>query len=502
MDAMETSSSIKVGLIPEISLVESNEQVELVSEFGRFPVAPRGTGTARAFKLLADGSSTERELAMQVLESDGIAELTRYQYAFTQCSLRCMVRYRVFDQGTPILSFQLTVPQRAFAVEYVDDSVPYQISRFAYSHREADATTIEIPLFAGKTLVHNWQASALLAMLTEKKTMPELVQAAQFLSADAVTGVLQLLKSARLLTSCDIESCDEEVNPSLCQWEFHDLLFHTRSRIGRHNQRIGATFRHLGKIPPQPLIKQQAEVTIPLPPPQKPEHEISIFEAIENRHSIRQHGNIPINVQQLSEFLFRVARIRAFWDFEIKTPEGATLDSVQLSNRPYPAGGAIYEMELYLTIHRCDGIPPGMYRYCPVDHTLVQVSDANHKTAGLLQDACMAAGIRETPQILITLASRFQRMSWKYAVISYAATLKNVGVLYQTMYLVATGMGLAACALGSGNSDLFADAAGTNYYAETSVGEFMLGSAPDKEQLPPWLNEKEMRRNDALPDFV
>jgi SagB-type dehydrogenase family enzyme len=61
---------------------------------------------------------------------------------------------------------------------------------------------------------------------------------------------------------------------------------------------------------------------------------------------------------------------------------------------------------------------------------------------------------------------------------AYAATLKNVGVLYQTMYLVATAMGLAPCALGAGNADLFAAAVGTDYYAESSVGEFMLGSAP------------------------
>jgi hypothetical protein len=39
-------------------------------------------------------------------------------------------------------------------------------------------------------------------------------------------------------------------------------------------------------------------------------------------------------------------------------------------------------------------------------------------------------------------------------------------------------MGLAPCALGGGDSDLFARAAGTDYYAETSVGEFLLGSRP------------------------
>ena len=44
------------------------------------------------------------------------------------------------------------------------------------------------------------------------------------------------------------------------------------------------------------------------------------------------------------------------------------------------------------------------------------------------------------------------------------------------MYLVATAMHLAPCALGGGNSAAFAQAAGTNEFDESSVGEFLLGS--------------------------
>jgi SagB-type dehydrogenase family enzyme len=77
---------------------------------------------------------------------------------------------------------------------------------------------------------------------------------------------------------------------------------------------------------------------------------------------------------------------------------------------------------------------------------------------------------------LIILTARFQRLMWKYQSLAYALILKHVGVLYQTMYLVATAMGLAPCAVGGGNSDLFAQATGLDYYTETSVGEFLLGS--------------------------
>jgi hypothetical protein len=44
------------------------------------------------------------------------------------------------------------------------------------------------------------------------------------------------------------------------------------------------------------------------------------------------------------------------------------------------------------------------------------------------------------------------------------------------MYLAATAMGLAPCAVGAGDSELFAQAAQTDYRVETSVGEFLLGS--------------------------
>jgi len=62
-----------------------------------------------------------------------------------------------------------------------------------------------------------------------------------------------------------------------------------------------------------------------------------------------------------------------------------------------------------------------------------------------------------------------------YHSISYSLILKEVGSLFQTMYLVATAMQLACCALGGGDSDLFSQIVQTEYVDETSVGELVLG---------------------------
>jgi SagB-type dehydrogenase family enzyme len=97
----------------------------------------------------------------------------------------------------------------------------------------------------------------------------------------------------------------------------------------------------------------------------------------------------------------------------------------------------------------------------------------------LSRDAAASTGVPEDAvQVLLILATRFARVAWKYESIAYALTLKHVGVVYQTMYLAATAMGLAPCAIGGGDADLFARAAGIDYCTETSVGEFLLGSPP------------------------
>ena len=93
----------------------------------------------------------------------------------------------------------------------------------------------------------------------------------------------------------------------------------------------------------------------------------------------------------------------------------------------------------------------------------------------LLKAAEFAMGAHAAPQILITIAARFGRISWKYSSIAYALILKDVGVLIQTLYLMATDMGLGGCAIGSTNIDLFAKMTGIEFHVEGPVGQFALG---------------------------
>ena len=111
---------------------------------------------------------------------------------------------------------------------------------------------------------------------------------------------------------------------------------------------------------------------------------------------------------------------------------------------------------------------------------LTRIRERTPDIEALLADTKVATGGTLDTQLLICITARFGRLGWPYEGIAYATTLKDVGALMQTMYLVATAMQLAPCAIGRGDSDLFAKVAGTNYYAETSVGEFILGTLPGR----------------------
>lgn len=192
---------------------------------------------------------------------------------------------------------------------------------------------------------------------------------------------------------------------------------------------------------------------------------------------MRVQGTQPLSLETLGDFLYRAARVR---ERTPATPE----TGYEHTRRPYPSGGACYDLELYLAVDRCQGLDSGLYYYEPERHCLVPRSGRTREVETLLATAATMALSTKLPQVLICLASRFQRVSWGYESVAYAVTLKNVGVLYQTLNLVATAMGLAGCGLGAGDSELFAKAAGTDYYEETTVGEFLLGSRDAEPAMP------------------
>jgi len=259
--------------------------------------------------------------------------------------------------------------------------------------------------------------------------------------------------------TCEPDAETEELR--LAQWSAHELWFHHRSsRIDG----TGGTYWAKGRF--DPLAGRHMPFdgpTVALPRPDLGRlraADPTLTVVIEDRRSVRAGDEEnPLTLDQLGEFLYRCARVR-----------GVGVDNGQeISDRPYPAGGGLHELEIYPVARSVTGLHAGLYHYDAHSHEL---------TRGAAHPAPVRALLKWSglPQVLFVVTARFGRLMWKYEGTGYALMLKHVGVLYQNMYLVATAMGLAPCAIAVGGADFFAEATGLDPMTESSVGAFTLGS--------------------------
>ncbi|MQS37887.1 SagB/ThcOx family dehydrogenase [Streptomyces katsurahamanus] len=276
----------------------------------------------------------------------------------------------------------------------------------------------------------------------------------------------------------------EDRDSALASWSAVDLLFHTRSTLGRHDADFGATYPLAERMAPAPAVKPLPDgprIVLKRPSPSGVKlTDPPLTTVVEERRSVRSFGSARLDADTLGEFLHRALRVRSLHENRHNAQEGPFTD------RPYPSGGRAFELEFYLSVRDCAGIPPGIHYYAPLEHCLVQVGDAEPGSgmSELFDEARITAGLTDLPAVVITITSRIHRLTWKYSGLAYALTLKHVGAVTQNLYLIGTAMGLAPCALGSGDIELAARATGQDWRIEPSVGGFVLGTLPQERELP------------------
>jgi SagB-type dehydrogenase family enzyme len=351
------------------------------------------------------------------------------------------------------------------------------LSRFAYLRRRGHEMILESPRAGALFRICEPKVAAALTLLTTPQTINKLRRQDGFPG----TELFALLLDCQILFRVKAASSDglraDEGDDNLVLWDFHDLLFHTHSTAGRQANPLGGLYPYADVMPPPPATRASWPGNkIDLPTPLAiPAGAISPFtELMRARHSTRGFDDAnPITLAELSHFLDGAARIQLKWQSAIdEGDEGPVID---YTTRPYPAAGSSYELELYLTVANCKGLERGFYHYDADRHALVAIEARPHDLEMQLTSAEFAMDAPGAPQILITMAARFNRISWKYSSIAYSLILKDVGVLIQTLYLMATDMGLGGCAIGSNNIDLFARMTGIEFHVEGPVGQFALG---------------------------
>ena len=400
-----------------------------------------------------DGASFERLVTIASVGADAGAAARRIAYYLerfrrarllewvARCNRDVVVTFRSLTSGFGLA--EGAPPGRAMTV-----------SRFAYARRDGADLVLESPETPCRAILTGAGTEFLRRIADERAATP------------AIDPLLDLFWRAGFLEPADGPEPDERAT-----WEFHDRLFHIASRGGRDAVPIGGTYRFQGRFPAPPAIKPPTSAeSIALPRPDATAiaaRSDRLAAIMDRRRSTRSYAETPISLEELSEFLFRVARIT-----DVFSSGGQ-----ELMARPFPSGGSIHEIEFYLAVGACRDLEPGLYYYRGVEHALERLPNTADGVRRLLADSALAMGQPGTPpQVLVVLASRLPRFAWKYQSMAYRLTLMNAGVIIQTMYLVATDMGIAGCAIGSGNTQLFAETTSLDPVSETAIGEFALGS--------------------------
>jgi SagB-type dehydrogenase family enzyme len=172
--------------------------------------------------------------------------------------------------------------------------------------------------------------------------------------------------------------------------------------------------------------------SIALPPPGD-YRGLATEEAIQRRRSVRGYSGQPMTLDEFSRLLYYT--------------DGINTERRGRRLRAAPSAGALYPIEVYPVVHRVEGLEPGLYHYAVRDHALELLRAGNLQ--GEINRHGLMQGFLGEANLVLVLTAIFQRLRWKYESRTYRYALLEAGHLGQNVYLVATSMGMGACAVGS-----------------------------------------------------
>lgn len=288
-------------------------------------------------------------------------------------------------------------------------------------------------------------------------------------SADDLVATGLPASGEELETLADLGVIDKDVvasegdGPAENYWSVLDLAVHRQSNAGGYR---AADVRARGTPPPPAFKPRSAGATTALPSATNLPG--SLQDVLEQRRSVRTYASRPMRLTELSALLYHSGRVR-----------GSARDDHlgEVVSRPFAAGGGRSELELYVVANDVEGLASGAHYYDAQRHELVLVtpSDDYQERLNRVVHAATAGMLNRDPPAVVLVTAVFARVMWKYEGIALTTIHKNTGCLFQTLYLVATALELAPCAVGGGEEAATARWLGLDPLVESQVGCFLVG---------------------------
>ncbi|MEI6207413.1 MAG: SagB/ThcOx family dehydrogenase [Desulfuromonadales bacterium] len=170
--------------------------------------------------------------------------------------------------------------------------------------------------------------------------------------------------------------------------------------------------------------------------------------AIANRESHRQFTPEPLSLKELAFLLWATQGVRE------EIHEAAVL-------RMVPSAGCRHPFETYLAVQRVQSLAHGIYRYLPLDNSIVIVREVENLSAHL---TAATHGQRFSGQSAVTFlwTAIPERTEWRYAEASYKVIALDAGHVCQNLYLACEAVGAGTCAIAAYNQPLVDDLLGVD----------------------------------------
>jgi SagB-type dehydrogenase family enzyme len=177
--------------------------------------------------------------------------------------------------------------------------------------------------------------------------------------------------------------------------------------------------------------------------------------SIAGRQSHRRFTPETLTLTELAFLLWATQGIRQF------VHEAAVLRTV-------PSAGCRHPFETYLAVLGVEGLEKGIYRYLPLDHSLLLVRQVNSLSAAL---TAATRGQRFAGQAAVTFLWSVipSRTEWRYAEASYKVIALDAGHVCQNLYLACEAIGSGTCAIAAYEQTLADELLGLDGVEEFTV---------------------------------
>ena len=161
---------------------------------------------------------------------------------------------------------------------------------------------------------------------------------------------------------------------------------------------------------------------------------VPLIDVIRNRASERAYTDEPLTLEELSFLLWSTQGVREVDKNKVWT------------KRAVPSGGGRQPFETYLLVNLVSGLKRGVYRYLPIEHKLLLVTETLPDADDLMEKTWWQKFIGKSAVVFVWAAIPY-KTEWRYSFISYKDILIEAGHICQNLYLACGAIGAGTCAI-------------------------------------------------------